>query len=296
MVTDSLSNTSRYAYLASVNNGASFIFEYRNTPATGPTIVSFAGHPLPYWVKISKVGTTYAAFVSPDDVNWTQVGSTVDLSFGTNAGNAPRYGMAVTSANNSVLSTGKIDNFTLLGSTPLPVKLLSFTAKKVNNDHVLVSWATSMEHLVDHFEIERSADNNGFLKIASTIAVGESEIPHYYSIDDPTPLTGINYYRLKEIDKDGKFYYSPVASVNFDAGEGLEIYPNPADAYTTVTSSREPIFDVGLYDVNGRLLQHIHSETGLDAVRVNTTDLQKAVYFIRVKTTTRTYNQKLFKQ
>ena len=64
--------------------------------------------------------------------------------------------MAITSASNAALSTGSIDNFTLLGSTPLPIKLLSFTASDINHDHVLISWATSMEHLVDHFEIQKA--------------------------------------------------------------------------------------------------------------------------------------------
>ena len=68
MVRDSLSNTSRYAYMASVNNGANFIFEFGSAPSGGTTKVSFAGHPLPYWVKISKTGTTYSAFVSADNI------------------------------------------------------------------------------------------------------------------------------------------------------------------------------------------------------------------------------------
>jgi hypothetical protein len=297
MVRDSLSNTSRFAYLASVNNGASFIFEYRTDPASPVTKITLGGHALPYWAKISKIGTTYAAFLSGDGSNWTQVGGpAVNLNFGTDLTNPPYYGMAVTSANNSVLSTGQIDNFSLLGSTPLPIKLISFTAKDINHDHVLVSWATSMEHLVDHFEIERSVDNSGYQTIDKVDAIGESETPHYYSVNDNNPAAGRNFYRLKEIDKDNKFYYSPVVSVNFNATEGLEIYPNPADNYANVTSPKDLILDVRVFDVTGKLMQSIHSETGLSTVRINTSSLPKGVYFVRVKTRSTTYNQKLFRQ
>jgi len=296
MVRDSLTNTSRFAYLASVNNGASFIFEYRSAPSGPVTKFSFAGHAFPYWVKLSKTATTYTAFLSGDGISWVQVGSAVNLNFGTDNTNAPHYGMAITSANNSLLSTGKIDNFNVLGSTPLPIKLMSFTAKNINNDHVLVSWATSMEHLVDQFEIQKSVDNNNFQTIDQVNAVGESEIPHYYSVTDNKPAGGTNFYRLKEIDKDNKFYYSPVVSVDFDVTEDLEIYPNPADNFTNIYSRRDLILDVSIFDITGKLVQNVHSSSGLNTVRINTSELPKAVYFIRVKTHSNTYRRKLFKQ
>ena len=296
MVRDSLTNTSRFAYVASVNNGTNFIFEYRAVPSGPVTKVTSAGHSLPYWVKISKTGTTFTAFVSADNISWVQIGTPVNLNFGTDINNAPHYGMAITSANNNLLSTGQIDNFTVLGNTPLPIKLTSFTAKAFNQDHVLVSWITSMEHLVDHFEIQRSTDNDRFQTIDQVDAVGESEIPHSYSITDNKPAGGINFYRLKEIDKDNKFYYSPVVSVNFDELQALEIYPNPAENFTNIHSRREPILEVKVFDITGNLVQSIESGSGLSTVRINTAELPKAVYIIRVKTRSATYRQKLFKQ
>jgi Domain of unknown function (DUF4082)/F5/8 type C domain/Secretion system C-terminal sorting domain len=297
MVRDSLSNTSRFAFIASVNNGTSFVFEYRDVAGSPVTIVPLAGHALPYWVKISKSGTTYSAFISADDITWNQVGSTVDLHFGTDATNAPHYGMAITSSNNTVLSTGEINNFTVLGSSPLPITLLSFTAKDINHDHVLVSWATSMEHLVDHFEIQRSVDNSSFQAIAEVKAVGESEIPHYYSVNDNNPLVGVNYYRLKEFDKDGNFYFSPVVSVNFAGPAGVEIYPNPASDFTYINSLKYPILEVNLYDITGKLLKSIQPPSGgLTSVKLSTSDLSSGVYIVAVKTTLMIYRQKLSKQ
>jgi hypothetical protein len=295
MVRDSLTNTSRFAFVAFQSNG--IIYEFRDVPAGPVTTFNVTGtFTLPYWMKVSKTGTKYTAFISPDGITWTKIGNQVDLHFGNDINNAPHYGMAITSASNLALSTGKIDNFTVTGSTPLPIKLLSFSAKDINHDHVLVSWATSIEHLVDHFEIQHSADNQGFKTFENVKAVGESETPHYYSVNDNNPAGGENYYRLKEVDKDNKFYYSPVVSVKFDEPQDLEIYPNPANDYANIHSQRYPIREVNVYDVTGKLIKNIPLTVDQNTVRLNTADLSKGVYFISVKTTTAVYRQKLFKQ
>jgi hypothetical protein len=114
MVRDSLTNTSRFAYMAYMSN--QFIFEYRDQPSIPVTIVTAPGSfTLPYYVKISKSGTTYSAFISPDGNTWTAVGSH-NLNFGNDITNTPHFGMAVTSADNTKLSTGIIDGFTLVTS------------------------------------------------------------------------------------------------------------------------------------------------------------------------------------
>ena len=256
------------------------IFSSQPGSRSGTTVTLPGSYPA-ILMKISKLGTKYTAYISPDNIIWTKVGTQTDLHFGNNPANIPNYGMAITSGNNAALSTGKIDNFALIISAPLPVRLMDFTAKSVNHDHVLVSWATSMEHLSDQFEIQRSDDNNNFRPIAKVKAAGESETPRYYSFNDNNPVAGINYYRLKEMDRDGKFYLSPVVSVNFNEGPGIEIYPNPAENYTTISSSKDQILDVNVYDVTGKLLQIIHANVGQNTVRLNTSELPKGVYVIR---------------
>jgi hypothetical protein len=296
MVRDSLTNTSRFAFVVSVGNANNIFFVYRNIPGGTVTTVPLPGHfVLPYWMKISKLGTSYAAFGSPDNIHWSQIGSAVDLHFGNDPNNIPNYGMAITSVNNTILSSGKVQNFNLVVSTPLPIRLLSFSAKSINQDHVLVSWATSMEHLADHFEIQRSVDNSSFTMIARVNAIGESETPQYYSVNDNKPAPGLNFYRLKETDRDGNYYFSPVVSVNFSEPDGLEIYPNPAGDFTNIISLRDPVVEVKVYDVTGKLIQNIQSAGGQNSIRLNTTNLAKGIYVIQVKTTAAIYRQKLFR-
>jgi len=295
MVRDSLTNTSRFAYLAYRNNG--FVFEYRNAPGGAvATIVIPGTYTIPYWARISKTGTSYTAFLSPNGSDWTEVAGPLQLNFGNDPGNVPNYGMAVTSADNAVLSSGTIDNFSLVVSQPLPILLLSFTAKNINNDHVQVSWSTSMEHLVDYFEIQKSTDNRGFETFAKVQAVGESQVIQNYSVNDNHPVPGTNYYRLKEVDKDGKFFYSSVVSVRIEDNADMEIYPNPAADFTNVHSYKSPITEVRVYDVTGKLLQSLTAADGQQTIRLNTTGLAQGVYVIQVKTEHGDlYRKKLFR-
>jgi F5/8 type C domain/Secretion system C-terminal sorting domain len=296
MIRDSLTNTSRYAFIGSVNNGNSFIYEYRNSPNAPVTQVILPGHSFPYWVKLTKASTQYIAYTSADGVSWVSVMPAVDLNFGTDPTNAPHYGMAVTSANNSMLSTAQFDNFTVVSSTLLPIRLNSFNAKNINNDHVLISWSTAMEHLSDYFEILKSTNNKSFESIGSVKAKGESETTQNYALSDKSPATGSNFYQLKEFDKDGGFYLSPVVSVEFNEDQHLKIYPNPADNFTNIISEKDVILEARLFDITGKLIQVITANDGQNSVRLNTAALSKGVYIISVKTKTTTYRQKLFKE
>jgi hypothetical protein len=297
MIRDSLTSTSRFAYVASVDNGASTMFEYRAVPGGPVTKVVGPSMSIPFFVMISKTGSSFGGYISPDGINWNPIGLPIDLNFGTGATTNVWNGFAATSSNNSVLSTGEIDSLKFTdNSEPLPITLLSFSAKEINQNHVLVSWATSMEHLVDHFEIERSVDDKSFVSIASVPAIGESTTPHYYSTTDNNPVQGINYYRLKELDKDNKFYYSPVTSVTFKGSENITVYPNPADDFTTINSSKEPIIYVNIYDVTGKLVRTIQPSENQNTVKLSLTDLSKGMYVLTIETKSTISRQKLIKQ
>jgi len=119
MVRDSLTNTSRFAYIA--YESGKLVFVYRDQPSAAAITINATGtFTLPYFVKISKSGTIYSAFISPDGNGWTNVGSK-NLNFGTDLTNTPHYGMAVTSADNTKLSTGIIDGFSLVTAGSAPV-------------------------------------------------------------------------------------------------------------------------------------------------------------------------------
>ena len=86
----------------------------------------------------------------------------------------------------------------------LPVKTKDFIANASGNK-VLLKWNTVTETSNDHFDIERSADgNSNWIKIASVKSKGNSMHQQAYNTYDVQPLNGNNFYRLNQVDNDGK--------------------------------------------------------------------------------------------
>lgn len=116
------------------------------------------------------------------------------------------------------------------GAGPLPVILTSFTANLQTNNQVKVTWSTSQEINSRRFDIERSSDGVTFKTVATKAAAGNSSIPVSYTInDDVTSVSApIVYYRLKQIDLDGKYHTSKVVSIKLKKTAGdFTVSPNP---------------------------------------------------------------------
>jgi hypothetical protein len=114
----------------------------------------------------------------------------------------------------------------------LPIELISFAAE-VSGNAVNLSWVTAAEINNDYFTVERSDDGKNFLPILSVKGAGNSSSPLYYHTKDTKPHGGINYYRLKQTDFDGKFEYFDIVTVNVgnsisDGSMQIEsVSPNP---------------------------------------------------------------------
>ncbi|MDP1726564.1 MAG: SBBP repeat-containing protein [Bacteroidota bacterium] len=120
--------------------------------------------------------------------------------------------------------------FTNMGS--LPVQLISFdikTVKENDDDIVLCSWLTASEINNNYFSIERSKDAGHFESIGFIKGSGNSNKTITYHFTDETPLPGISYYRLKQIDFDNKFEYSKIERIDLGkTNPDITVYPNPA--------------------------------------------------------------------
>lgn len=111
----------------------------------------------------------------------------------------------------------------------LPVRLLDFTATQKENG-VDLRWTTATELNSDHFEIERSSSAGPFVAIGRVNSVGGNGASAHYVFTDRLPLQGFNYYRLKQVDRDGRFDYSKVVAVKIDQ-PFFTLAPNPAHNY-----------------------------------------------------------------
>jgi hypothetical protein len=210
-------------------------FTFTLTPNVGYEIdfVSFV-----YTSQASPDGPTVFAFRSSLDGFASDIGvptaggTTISLSSATyqNITASIEFRLYGWDANTSA-GTFSVNDFTFNGFAPLPVELTFFEANSVKNNSVL-TWSTATELNNDHFQVERSADGRSFDAIGKVNGAGTSYETLHYAFTDEKPLAGWNYYRLKQVDFDGQYAYSPVRAVQMEqsvaVADRLSFFPNPA--------------------------------------------------------------------
>jgi hypothetical protein len=174
-------------------------------------------------------GNIQLSFGPDDDVNNP---ASPTLVIGKNNGNGWfNIGRVVATA--STVTSGNFTSFSdfALASTdsditnnPLPVELTRFTAQR-QADIVRVDWVTASEKNNARFEVQRSTDGAHFRTVVMIAGQGTTAQRHTYSVLDRQPLPGTSYYRLRQVDTNGQFSFSPVVVVA--VGKELAFYPNP---------------------------------------------------------------------
>ncbi|MDQ6902305.1 MAG: T9SS type A sorting domain-containing protein [Bacteroidota bacterium] len=110
----------------------------------------------------------------------------------------------------------------------LPVTFLGISARQKGSG-VSVMWSTSQEFNSSRFEIEKSVDgNSNWITVSSVSAAGNSATVKNYNAFDASPSNGVNYYRIKQIDRDGNFKYSRTVMVKLNIDKiGVSVLANP---------------------------------------------------------------------
>lgn len=157
----------------------------------------------------------------------------------------------------------------------VPLKLLSFTANRQNKT-VQLQWRTENEINSSHFEVERSTDGRNFTNIGNVTATGRNT--NNYSTRDELPVSGVNYYRLKMMDKDGAFSYSQTVKVNFLQGNSITVQPNPAKDFITITTA-EQYKSLRLVDMNGKEVMRFEKRHDN---RYNISGAAKGIYLLQL--------------
>ncbi|WP_448530170.1 T9SS type A sorting domain-containing protein [Raineya sp.] len=167
---------------------------------------------------------------------------------------------------------------------PLPVEFLSIQARYNENRIPEVLWNTLGEINTDFYEVERSFDAREFTKVGQVSAKKKSE--NRYVFEDrglSSKITGKIYYRIKQIDKDGKFAYSRIVSLSSEKSNLLAgIYPNPTRDILFVNSLQENL-EVKIQDVHGRTLRVMELKFGENQIDFSL--LPQGVYLVEVKGT-----------
>lgn len=105
-----------------------------------------------------------------------------------------------------------VSTFTEFTPTALPVKFIHFSAGRTANG-AAIQWATSEEVGASHYEVERSEDGINWKKLASVFAAGNSTVVNNYAYTDRTPVNRMAYFRIRQVDVDGRFTYTAVKAI-----------------------------------------------------------------------------------
>ena len=192
-----------------------------------------------------------------------------------------------------------VDDFEI--GLPLPVELTSFTST-VAGKKITLNWVTATE--VDNygFDVEKSTDNKTFTKIGFVAGAGNSNSDKYYSFTDEVNALGKYYYRLKQVDTDGSFEYSPVLTVQQGSTPTKfalnQNYPNPFNPSTKISFALATDSDVKLtvFNVLGQEVATLVNGSltaGTHSVDFNAAGLNSGLYFYKLQAGSFTATKKM---
>ena len=222
---------------------------------------------------------------------WAQEGSKL-VGTGNTGASQQGVSVALSSDGNTALVGGYFDNSSqgavwVYAPAVLPVELLSFTGKPTEGGNLL-TWQTANEVNNKGFEIERhiggsqQPTGDSWETMGFVAAKGKSAT---YTFTDDYRLSPVAYYRLKQVDNDGKFAYSKVISiVQSSKGKGLTIYPNPVSSHLTIenTDLSSGTHEGGTFQILNLLGQQVL--TGKTAQRLDVSALPQGTYVLKVGT------------
>jgi hypothetical protein len=237
----------------------------------------------------------------------TQSGLVAYFSFNQGTGGADNAGITTANDATANANNGTLTNFALNGNTSnwvgaapviLPVQLLSFRAAS-NAGAINLEWATAQEQNSDRIEIERSSKGNHFSRIGTVKAAGNSITRMNYHFADPSPVTGNNYYRLKQIDADGGFKYSPIVQVSIAERNQLKLQVNPVHSQVKVVllSETKDQLQLVITDAAGSSLikKTVVVQAGTNEIAIPVSGIRTGFYYLHAKSQTLNEVLKFFK-
>lgn len=196
-----------------------------------------------------------------------------------------------------------VDTTTLCPVTPshLPVELTTLSATFITDHQVQVAWETASETNNDYFLVERSIDGKQFLKTGFVKGHGNSTMYHEYSfVDNEIPKVEIIYYRLRQVDYDGKENISKAVTPgkNTEAFSLINTQVNQIDGTLTfyIHSRNNQKTELRLYDLLGRNVIHTSEELneGFNNVTFDISILSSGIYFFSLTNGSESLSGKLF--
>jgi hypothetical protein len=171
------------------------------------------------------------------------------------------------------------DDFRVTGTAaqaPLPVTFVGFGARKTDAGVELI-WNVAGERDVQSYIVERSVTGANFAKLGE-VAASNSNV---YSFVDNQPANGTVFYRIKEVDVDGKFRYSTIVRLNLSRNSNLRAYPSPAKDEVTIEHAITTKGSLSITTSDGRVIKQIDVRPELNQTIINISNLKAGLYIVR---------------
>jgi len=290
---------------SATTNGTSSVCD--GTVATVNYVVTDATH-TNTWYKLQKSINGGATFTDVTTGQGTYAGDkfTYPLDLGKVAStmNGYKWRLAVSTTQSGLSNPECVyfNDFTLIVTAcgPLPVKLSSFTGSYLNGT-ASINWQTSQELNNDHFELFKSYDAVDFVRVAKIAGAGFSNTTKNYTYQDHVGGANNVYYRLKQVDIDGKETFSAIIKISIGNKGGVEIFPNPfINSFTiTISSAKTTIATLKIQNTTGQL---VYSKTlslskgnNSSVITSLPSSLGSGIYYITVVNDEINYNCKMQK-
>lgn len=283
------------AWLGSENNETSSVSQTITLP-NGPHFAT-----MEYWYKLGRfdcggdvfrvkingsIVKSYTLCNDPASGSWAR--QLIDLS--SYLGTSPNIMFELVN-NGSHPSDVYLDDVSVYvcegGSfAPLPVELVSFEAKAVGNDAEL-KWTTASELYNRGFEIEMKGENSDFQLVGYVPGKGSTNEFNSYEFKVPNLQPGVYYFRLRQLDENGGFHYSPTRSLSFKGKILVGVHPNPASeiAIFKMSLEKEAQVQLHLLDGFGRVVEVVADDRfsgGTFELAHNLDYLPAGVYYFRL--------------
>ena len=180
---------------------------------------------------------------------------------------------------------------TNLTNRPLPLKLISFTGRLINDNEAILNWQSSGGANESRFEIAWSSDKKYWQTIGTIAATNNDSISSYsWKYSQPSL---INFYRVKIIDIDGQFTYSPMIRVN-GSEKAVVIYPNPAKNNVIISSFNDKPATIVFLNSNGKVMLRKTLNEPVSSIDIS--NFTPGNYIIRIIRNNKTTIYQLVKQ
>lgn len=181
------------------------------------------------------------------------------------------------------LACGDPAAYDFAAPTPLPVELISFSAKEMASNTAELTWVTASELDNDYFSVEYSSDGVNFKEIEKITGAGTTWEAQSYSFIHKQLVKGDNYYRLRQVDFNGQYEYSSIVNVNIKNDDTITVRPTLANNELNILTKAlvQNNATIQIYDLTGRLVLSTQMPTNTDQSTIDIAALMNGQYLLR---------------